>query len=625
MIDSTIMFRALADSDNKIRSLAVRTCGIVRDKRFASIINSLCAETQPELSSIIFSLGEIKDSSSIGVLLPLIQSNALPYRSDAISAIGHLGNKAATNKLRSFLMQPGYDDSAIPLALWRLADTLSISTLKKAAVQLEMGDSYGAAYALFRMAPDSAIDIFLNEIACEVDSDFVYGMDEETYCDLIQPIAARGLGDGKDTTAILQAFDNYYGSLVRNARIELIRAMGKNKIGRERLENILPGIDDNGIKRVILTALGQIGDRRSFILIVDYLDDSSLQVRLAAVSSLPETDKNGSLKYLADLSVNQLWQIRAEAARAFGKIGLSPAEKRLKQMLTDGDDRVKAAVIEALGEYSVSKNVYIYEAALFGSSDVVVRQIAADVLGNSKDQKAFELLVEAAGKIDSSDSADFCRSLVAALGNFVDSTETGHSAISAIIPFLNHHDRVVRQDAAAALKKFAPADFDPGKFDVVLDKKYYEFIMDLMDERIIAKINTSRGGITVELDPRAAPRTAANFVKLAERKFYDGLTFHRVVENFVVQSGCPRGDGWGDPGYMIREEINPIKFQAGTIGMATSGRDTGGSQFFICHSAQPHLDGRYTAFGWMIEGWDVLNEIEMGDTIYSVIIERGSL
>ena len=125
------------------------------------------------------------------------------------------------------------------------------------------------------------------------------------------------------------------------------------------------------------------------------------------------------------------------------------------------------------------------------------------------------------------------------------------------------------------------------------------------------------------LDPRNAPRTVANFVKLANRKFYDGLTFHRVVQNFVVQSGCPRGDGWGDPGYMIREEINPIDFQVGTIGMATSGRDTGGSQFFICLSAQPHLDGRYTAFGRVTEGWEALESIEMGDTIYTVTIEKG--
>jgi len=142
---------------------------------------------------------------------------------------------------------------------------------------------------------------------------------------------------------------------------------------------------------------------------------------------------------------------------------------------------------------------------------------------------------------------------------------------------------------------------------------------------IVATITTPRGDLKVKLLPQSAPRTVANFIKLTERKFYNDLTFHRVVQNFVAQGGCPRGDGWGDPGYMIAEEINRIKFRRGTIGMATSGRDTGGSQFFICHSDQPHLDGRYTAFGEMIEGWNILDQIELGDKIINVTIERGIL
>ena len=622
-IDSTIMVAALAHSDNDITLMAANTCAVVGDKRFVSMINSMCSESNPELSSIIFSLGEIEDSSSIEALYPLLRSNVSRYRSDAIYALGQIGNRAAADTLRSLLFDPEYRFSEIPLSLWRLGDTLSVPTFNRMALDLKGDDCFGAVYALFRLAPDFGANVFLNDLGCEIDSEYVYGAEKISICEYIQPIAARGLGDSKDTMAVLQAFDNYYESIVRNAKIELVKGMGKNKVGRERLEKILPETDDNGLKRVMLTALGQIGSSRSFDLITGYLDDSSLQVRLAAISSLPQTDKNKSLKYLDELSADSLWQIRAETARALGKIGSSKAEKRLKQMLTDSDDRVKAAAIEGMGEYSVMKNIDIFEAAMFGSSDVVVRSIAADILGNSKKEKALELLIRAAADIDSSQSIDFCRSLTAALGYYVDSTETGQSAIEAIKPFLNHHNRIVRQDAAAALKEYAPADFDPGEFDIVLDREYFEFMMDLAEEEVLAKIATSRGEITIELFPRLAPRTVANFVKLANRKFYDGLIFHRVVQDFVVQGGCPRGDGWGDPGYMIREEINPINFQEGAVGMATSGRDTGGSQFFICLSAQPHLDSRYTAFGSMKDGWDVLNSIEIGDTIYSVTIEKG--
>lgn len=622
-IDSTGMSRALANPNLEIRDLAVRTCGIVRDRRFAFTINSLCNDSQPEISAVVFALGEIRDSSSIEVLFRLLKSSVLPLRAEAIDALGKIGNRAAAERLRSLLSSPGYRFSELPLALWRIGDTLSVPNLKKMALDPEETDCFGAAYALFRLAPDSGTGVFLDDFACKIDSESVSGMDKKSYCADIQPIAARGLGDGKDTTATLQAFDNYYGSIVRNARIELIRALGKNKIGRERLEKILAEADDDGLKQVILTALGQIGDARSLDLMTRYLNDRSLQVRLAAISSLPETDKNKSIEFLEDLSLNLLWQIRAEVARALGKIGTPPAEKRLKQMLSDEDDRVRLAVIESLGKYPISHTLDLVKAAMFGATDAAVRSVAAEVLGSSKDPGAFDFLVEAAGKIDSNESIDFCRSLVAALGNYVDSSETGHSAIAAILPFLNHHDRIVRQDAAAALREFAPANFDPGKFDVMPEGKQIEIMMALREEKPIARISTARGEIIIELDPLNAPRTVANFVKLAQRKFYDGLTFHRVVQDFVIQGGCPRGDGWGDPGYMIREEINPIRFQSGTIGMATSGRDTGGSQFFICLSPQPHLDGHYTAFGRVRDGWEVADDIQIGDTIYSVTIEKG--
>jgi peptidyl-prolyl cis-trans isomerase B (cyclophilin B) len=112
-----------------------------------------------------------------------------------------------------------------------------------------------------------------------------------------------------------------------------------------------------------------------------------------------------------------------------------------------------------------------------------------------------------------------------------------------------------------------------------------------------------------------------NFVDLAEKGFYDGLTFHRVIPNFMIQGGCPQGTGTGGPGYTIKCEINPNKHLAGTLSMAHAGRDTGGSQFFICHSPQSHLDGVHTTFG-QTKDMDVVNAIRKGDKILSVKIER---
>lgn len=133
-----------------------------------------------------------------------------------------------------------------------------------------------------------------------------------------------------------------------------------------------------------------------------------------------------------------------------------------------------------------------------------------------------------------------------------------------------------------------------------------------------AVIETEKGNIVLELFEEDAPNTVANFVSLINKGFYDGLTFHRVIPNFVIQGGCPIGDGTGGPGYTIKCEINPRKHLTGTLSMAHAGRDTGGSQFFITHSPQPHLDGVHTVFGQVIEGMEVVNSIEQGDVMRRV-------
>ncbi|MDA8192454.1 MAG: peptidylprolyl isomerase [Thermaerobacter sp.] len=137
-----------------------------------------------------------------------------------------------------------------------------------------------------------------------------------------------------------------------------------------------------------------------------------------------------------------------------------------------------------------------------------------------------------------------------------------------------------------------------------------------------AIIHTDKGDLTLELFAQEAPGTVANFAKLAQSGFYDGLTFHRVIPNFVIQGGCPRGDGSGGPGYSIPCETsgNPHRHLRGSLSMAHRGRDTGGSQFFICHAPQPHLDGVHTVFGQVTDGLDVLDAVRQGDKMTNVEI-----
>jgi peptidyl-prolyl cis-trans isomerase B (cyclophilin B) len=134
-----------------------------------------------------------------------------------------------------------------------------------------------------------------------------------------------------------------------------------------------------------------------------------------------------------------------------------------------------------------------------------------------------------------------------------------------------------------------------------------------------AIIETDKGTINIQFFDADAPNTVKNFVDLSEKGFYDGLNFHRVIPNFMVQGGCPQGTGTGGPGYKINCEINHNKHEAGSLSMAHAGKNTGGSQFFICHSPQGHLDGVHTVFGQTAD-MTVVNAIKGGDKIQSVKI-----
>ena len=139
-----------------------------------------------------------------------------------------------------------------------------------------------------------------------------------------------------------------------------------------------------------------------------------------------------------------------------------------------------------------------------------------------------------------------------------------------------------------------------------------------------AVIETSRGVIELELYPQHAPKTVNNFVFLAKAGFYDDVSFHRVIKNFMIQGGDPTGTGRGGPGYKFEDELkeNPLKHETGVISMANSGPNTNGSQFFITHSPQPHLNGRHTVFGKVVSGQDVVDAIQQGDKMLRVEIRE---
>jgi cyclophilin family peptidyl-prolyl cis-trans isomerase len=182
---------------------------------------------------------------------------------------------------------------------------------------------------------------------------------------------------------------------------------------------------------------------------------------------------------------------------------------------------------------------------------------------------------------------------------------------------------VIRRDSGTRLAELglkAPP-LTPQETGRTLDD-YRDIVLRTRRPRTV-EMRTARGVLRIRLDCPQAPLTCLSFIQLAGQGFFNGLTFHRVVPDFVIQGGDPRGDGEGGPGYTIRDEINQRPYLRGTVGMALDWADTGGSQFFITHAPAPHLNAKYTVFGRVIGGMDVVDQIQEGDVIRTVRVWDG--
>lgn len=321
---------------------------------------------------------------------------------------------------------------------------------------------------------------------------------------------------------------------------------------------------------------------------------------------------------------DSVWQRRAAAA-ALDAIGdPSAALDRLDPYLRDPDGRVRAAATEAIAALADSAAVSLPTRrrlrGLLGDVDFVVR--ATSLAALAKDASVDDLAAALASYAIARHDADLDARL--AFWTLADSVLRRTRAplpdsVDRALASLSRPVDPLERARAASLSRFAAwRDGTPTPREAAWYRARAE---EALAPRVpLARIETERGTIELELDPADAPVTVYNFVSLARRGYFDGQSFHRVVPNFVIQAGDPRGDGNGGPGYAIRDELNPRRYRRGTLGMALSGPNTGGSQFFVTHAPQPHLDGGYTVFGQLRAGGDVLDRIVQGDRIDRITI-----
>lgn len=315
--------------------------------------------------------------------------------------------------------------------------------------------------------------------------------------------------------------------------------------------------------------------------------------------------------------------LRARAAEAAGALGLPAGGALLERLAVDASARVRAAALGAwLAADPKAGDAGDIARKALKDPDTAVRGTALGWLAEHPVAPLAELDEALPGVYRAGSEEEGLAGVQAVAARAEAEPLERGAAVALLERAARIGPYVLRREAGASLGKLGRPvpPLEPAEKSKGLEV-YREIVQRTQKPRRV-EIRTQRGPITVRLDCPQAPLTCLNFLTLAGQGYYDGLTFHRVVPDFVIQGGDPRGDGTGGPGYTIRDEINRLRYGRGAVGMALAGPDTGGSQFFITLSPQPHLDGGYTVFGEVVAGDEVLDQIRLGDRIEGIVEVR---
>ena len=618
----------LADPSPRVRRRAALAIGRVgRPEGVDPLVASL-GDVEPEVRQMsAFALGLLGDGSAAEPLLLALDDPSPLVQGRAAEALGRLGAPGAADAVgalvqryvaTAFELDP--EDLSHPLApeveafrlgLYALADLRAFEPLAAAVLQPNGQPIlwwWPVAYALARVDDARAVEALVTLAGVQGR----FGV----------ALAAEGLGALGSPAGV----EPLVGLLDPRRRGPEVMGSALRALGRYETEPAAEALRRFAVTRGLnpvlrRDALDILRGRPAVVdVAVELLTDRWPPLRAAALRALAEADAEMFLLVLSGLDPDPDWRVRAALADALVHAEPSVALPRLVEMLADADQRVVPGVLAALVELDAPDAASILVDHLAGD-DVVVRKTAARLLGEVGPPGAAEHL-RAAYLAARDDPSYVARAaIVDALAGM-----GGPVAREALTEGLADRDWAVRVRAARWLARIAPDEDHDARIRPAPDRGTDYAAPHLVEPPVSPHvyIETERGTIQIELAVVDAPLTADSFVRLARRGFYDGLTFHRVVTNYVVQGGDPRGDSEGGPGYTLRDEINQLPFLRGTVGMALDWEDTAGSQFFITRSPQPQLDGRFTAFARVIAGMDVVDALRPGDSIERVRVWDGT-
>lgn len=598
-------------------------------------------------------LGIIGDTLTADMLLPILKMRQFPIASEAAFAMGQMGAKKARAPLEEAALggPPELAARAVE-ALAKLADSASVSVVDTLFLHSDPEVRYAAAVSawkfkdkrltpgLARLLSDSfprvrfgaawSLARFPDSSALPVLQKALNDPDEYVRAQVVRPLGALKYRQAASDMAGLAQSDPDWKVRVNACRaLAAMEAVDQVPVLRKLLADEMArrGGNNHLIIEAAL-ALGALKDQAGLNLIRQVAKRQEPFLRAWAASALAAYKSGEVIKDLTVLAADPEWRVRYKTAEALGVVSQPAAFEILKKLFDDADYRVRYSALGAMGEYK-NENLHTYLKSGLAGNDFAMVATACDIIASRKDSSLLADVAAAYQKNKDAGEVDFKLSCLNAAQALVDSGAVSkeEGRVNALLEWsLADPNRLIRKEGIV-LGKSLGKDFSSrlGAFQPqIQEDSILDYVHRLQAYRVRVTLATDQGDVTIELLGDRAPRTAANFWRLCAKGYYSGKSFHRVVPNFVVQDGCNRGDGWGGPGYTIRCEYNNLTYERGTVGMALSGKDTGGSQFFICHAPQPHLDGRYTIFGQVTQGMDVVDRLQVGDTyeIKSIALQK---
>ena len=628
--DPLLTGRTAASPDPWLRAKTALAVSRLKDPDASVYLPVLLKDVEASVRrAATFGAGLSGDARLLRFLVAALGDSDVETAANAAEALGKIGGKDATDALLAALAKPAGPRAACALALFRRPEARTVAALLAVFAEDSSAPELRRAvvYALARKPQREAAPALRAVLRKGNEGPNAPSSEEVAW-------AARGLGILEDEKSM--------GDLVRLAASRDISVSVQALTALNSLSKKIPVSPGDEVTRSALdVALVRANDPLPGVAIAGLRLLGALPDSPASRAALEENLlRKGWRGQTALVSLTRLDAVRApgaaaariDAALVAGTLELhlgaaeslqffegdGPPKPLATALLADRAVRVRAAALSSLSKRQ-SPRLSTWLLAGLVDRDPAVRDVALDA--------AAPLLEKGSADLKRAWSAAFDRAFGSGEPDFTvgaldAAAARGDSGRALVAAHANDPDAVTREKARRLLvEKYesSAASFRPIPVATRLSTEDYERVARAANESFLeAEIATARGAFRMELLAEDAPFTVESFRALAEKHFFDGMVIHRVVPDFVVQAGDPRGDGSGGPLYAIRDEINAARYTRGAVGMALSGADTGGSQWFVALSSQLHLDGGYTVFGRVLEGWDVLDRIEQDDRLVSV-------